>query len=140
LIFRILFSFKVKSLQRSSFFPFKILKINIVGFLYNIFLGTINKNFYKRYKYLNIYLKNMSKIKIITLIIVICFELIESQRGGGSSGGSRSSSSHSYSSHHYYGGSTVSTPWSWSDTLILGGIFLAIIPIGICAVLSEQKK
>lgn len=83
----------------------------------------------------------MSKIKIITLIIVICFELIESQRGGGSSGGSRSSSSsHSYHSHNYYGGSYVSTPWSWSDTLILGGIILAIIPIGICAVLSEQKK
>jgi uncharacterized membrane protein len=82
----------------------------------------------------------MSTINVIILIIAICFELIESQRGGGSSGGGSRSSSRSYSSHHYYGGSAVSTPWGWSDTLILGGIILAIIPIGICAIKSEQKK
>jgi hypothetical protein len=82
----------------------------------------------------------MSTIKIIALINIICFVFIESQRGGGSSGGGSRSSSRSYSSHHYYGSSTVSTPWGWSDTLILGGIILAIIPIGICAIKSEQKK
>ncbi len=86
----------------------------------------------------------MSTLKIISLINVLCFVLIESQRGGGSSGGSsggsRRSSYNSYSSNHYYGTNSVHTQWGWSDFVILGGIILIMIPVVACVIISEQKK